>query len=79
MPLLLSWEPAGGCGCAPALAAALLPADGGGGWGAACLAVGIQYSVVLLQEAPCKRLSVQRGGASHVLGSLMSLPGSQTC
>jgi len=31
------------------------------------------------KRSPCKRLSVQRGGASHVVGSWMSLPGSQTC
>jgi hypothetical protein len=32
--LMVSWDPAGGCGCAPALAAAPPPADGGGGGGA---------------------------------------------
>ena len=31
---MVSWDPAGGCGCAPALAAAPPPADGGGGGGA---------------------------------------------
>ncbi len=43
------------------------------------LGCGLLGAVVLLQEVPCKRLSVQRGGASHVVGSWMSLPGSQTC
>ena len=53
MPLLLSWEPAGCCGRAPALAAALPPADGGGGWGAACS----------VQSSWMSRLGPRRGPA----------------
>ena len=48
--------------------------DGGGGWGAAC-----SVQSYCCKRSPCKRLSVQRGGASQVVGSWMSLPGSQTC
>ena len=70
---MVSWDPAGGCGCAPALAAAPPPADGGGGGGAASV------QSYCCKRSPCKRLSVQRGGASQVVGSWMSLPGSQTC
>ncbi len=55
--MLLSWEAAGDCGCAPALEAAPPPADGGGGWGAACSVQSYCY-----KRSPCKRLSVQRGG-----------------
>ena len=51
--MLLSWEPAGGCGRAPALAAALPPADGGGGWGAAC-----SVQSYCCKRSPCKRLSI---------------------
>ena len=50
--MLLSWEPAGGCGCAPALAAAPPPADGSGGWGAACS----------VQEVPVQALERAEGG-----------------
>ena len=66
----------GGCGCAPALAAALPPADGGGRWGVAC-----SVQSYCCKRSPCKRLSVQRGGPSHVVGSWMSLPGllSRAC
>jgi hypothetical protein len=71
---MVSWEPAGGCGCAPALAAAPPPADVGGGGGAAC-----SVQSYCFKRSPCKRLSVQRGGASQVVGSWRSLPGSQTC
>jgi hypothetical protein len=52
--VLLSWEPAGGCGRAPALAAALPPADGGGG----CLL----GAVVMLQEVPMQALERAEGG-----------------
>ena len=34
------------------------PADGGGGWGAAC-----SVQSYCCKRSPCKRLSVQRGGA----------------
>ena len=40
---------------------------------------GLLGAVVLLPEVPMQRLSVQRGGASHVVGFWMSLPGRQTC
>ncbi len=40
------------------------PADGGGGWGAAC-----SVQSYCCKRSPCKRLSVQRGGESQVVGS----------
>jgi hypothetical protein len=43
------------------------------------LGCGLLGAVVLLQEGPMQVLERAEGGASHVLGSWMSLPGSQTC
>jgi hypothetical protein len=43
------------------------------------LGCGLLGAVILLQEVPMQALERAGGGASHVVGSWMSLPGSQTC